>query len=68
MDENLLEAVKKRATLPLWPETGRLLGKGRNVTYAAARAGQIPVIPIGKRRGGVPTSWIRRVLGIEQAA
>jgi excisionase family DNA binding protein len=38
-----------RLTLDLWPDVGRALGLGRNSTFKAAKAGQIPAIRIGKR-------------------
>jgi hypothetical protein len=39
----------QRLTLNLWPDVGRALGIGRNATFKAAKAGQIPTIKIGKR-------------------
>jgi excisionase family DNA binding protein len=39
----------ERLTLDLWPEVGRALGLGRNSTFKAAKAGEIPVVKIGKR-------------------
>jgi hypothetical protein len=38
-----------RLTLNLWPDVGRALGLGRNSTFKAAKAGQIPVLKIGNR-------------------
>jgi len=38
-----------RLTLNLWPDVGRALGLGRNSTFKAAKAGQIPVLKLGKR-------------------
>ena len=38
-----------RITLDLWPDVGRALGLGRNSTFRAAKAGQIPTLRIGKR-------------------
>jgi hypothetical protein len=42
--------VIEPATVPLWPDAGRLLGLGRNATYEAAARGEIPIVPIGKRK------------------
>jgi excisionase family DNA binding protein len=39
----------ERITLDLWPDVGRALGLGRNTTFKAAKAGQIPTLRIGKR-------------------
>jgi len=47
---NARETVKaERRTYNLWPETGRILGLGKNATYAAAERGEIPTIKIGGR-------------------
>lgn len=51
----------ERQTLNLWPETGKVLGLGRNSTFTAARLGQIPTIRIGKRLL-VPRAALERLL------
>ena len=55
-----------RPTLPLWPDTGRLLGLSRQPTYDAARRGEIPTIRIG-RKLLVPTAALRRMLLVDPA-
>ncbi|MCL4853141.1 MAG: helix-turn-helix domain-containing protein [Bryobacteraceae bacterium] len=57
--ENILNI--KRATLDLWPDTGQILGLGRNATYDAAARGEIPTIRIG-RRLLVPRAALDRML------
>ena len=47
-------------------ETGRLLGIGRNQAYAAAKAGEIPTIRVGKRLL-VPKAALDRLLAGEAA-
>jgi hypothetical protein len=45
-----LEEIRGRATIPLWPDAGRLLDLSKNSTYKAARAGEIPgVLRFGRR-------------------
>jgi excisionase family DNA binding protein len=44
-------------------EAARKLGIGRNSCYDAARAGQIPIIKIGKRML-VPKAELDRLLGL----
>ena len=51
----------KRQTLNLWPEAGKVLGLGRNSTYAAAQRGDLRIIRIG-RRLLVPIAEIDRLL------
>ncbi|WP_220793063.1 helix-turn-helix domain-containing protein [Nocardioides stalactiti] len=51
-------------TRVLWPDTGRALGLGRSATYAAASAGEIPTIRIG-RKILVPVPALLRLLGDE---
>lgn len=50
--------------IPLWPDTGQILGLGRAATYASAKRGEIPTLPLsGKLR--VPTAALRRMLGLD---
>lgn len=44
---------------------GRLLGVSQNVAYEAAKAGQIPTIPVG-RRLLVPTAKLLELLGVSE--
>ena len=43
-------------------EAGRLLGYSRDTAYAAARAGVLPTICIGKRKRRVPTHRLLELL------
>jgi hypothetical protein len=56
--------LKEKAVLPLWPETGQVLGLRRGATYAAAKAGHIKVIRLG-RLLRVPTAWLRAKLDLK---
>jgi hypothetical protein len=53
--------LNDNVSLPLWPETGKVLGLRRGATYAAARSGEIKTIRFG-RLLKVPTAWLRRKL------
>jgi hypothetical protein len=46
------------------PDAGEILGLSRASAYQAARRGEIPTIPIGRRRV-VPTARLRRMLGLD---
>jgi len=48
-------------TIPVWPDTGKLLGLGRNATYDAIARGEIPVLRFG-RRIVVPKKALERLL------
>lgn len=52
----------ERQTLNLWPDTGKILGLGRNSTFEAAKRGDIPTIRIGGRIL-VPKQSLDRLLG-----
>lgn len=43
------EKVVEPLVVSAWPDTGKLLGLGRNAVYAAIARGEIPSIRIGKR-------------------
>lgn len=55
---------QERPTLPIWPDTGQLLGLCKASTYAAAASGEIPTIRVG-RRLLVPTAALRRMLQMD---
>ena len=52
----------ERLTQPLWPDTGKQLGLGRNATYDAAARGEIPgLITIGRKKLVVKEVFLRRL-------
>jgi excisionase family DNA binding protein len=55
---------REHPTLPIWPDTGQLLGLSRQSTYDAAHRGEIPTIRIG-RRILVPTAALARLLAVD---
>jgi hypothetical protein len=56
--------IMTKLTVPLWPDAGMALGLSRSLTYAGAREGEIRTITVGRRKP-VPTSWLRKKLGLE---
>ena len=56
----------ERQTLNLWPDTGRILGIGRNAVYAAAERGDIPTIRIGGRLLVLKAALDRMLAGGDQ--
>jgi hypothetical protein len=54
-------------TLPVWPDTGRVLGLGRSSTYEAVKRGEIPTLKFGARLV-VPTARLRQMLGLDTKA
>jgi hypothetical protein len=61
--DDVNKLLKEKAVLPLWPETGAVLGLCRAATYAAAQRGEIKTIRIG-RLLRCPTGWLRQKLDI----
>ncbi len=59
--------LNEHATLPLWPQTGQVLGLTRGQTYRCAESGDIEVLKFGKLLR-VRTMWLREHLGIQANA
>jgi excisionase family DNA binding protein len=57
--------LTEHAVLPLWPETGRLLGLGRSSVYRLAEDGTIKTVQFGRLKK-VPTAWLRQKLDIDE--
>ena len=55
-------ALQEKATIPLWPDCGEMLGLSRNATYRAAHRGEIPILRFGSRMV-VPVPALIAVLG-----
>lgn len=51
-------------TVDLWPTSGQALGLSRNLTYQAARIGDIPTVRFGSRIR-VPTAALRKLLQLD---
>ena len=66
-DLEIEQAIRGRLTVPLWPVAGRALGLERGATYAAAAEGKIATLDVSRKKS-VPTSWLRRKLGIDGEA
>jgi hypothetical protein len=64
MDE-IRKLLNENAVLPLWPQTGRVLGLRRGATYAAAQSGEIRTVRFG-RLLKVPTPWLKAKLGLNE--
>jgi hypothetical protein len=65
--DQIRKLLNENAALPLWPETGKVLGLRRGATYAAAQSGDIKTIRFG-RLLKVPTAWLRQKLDITEPA
>ena len=63
--DEVKELLDSRALLPLWPETGSILGLCRNTTYEAAARGDIKTVRFGRLKR-VPTAWLRQKLGLDE--
>jgi hypothetical protein len=65
--DDITRLLNENLVLPLWPEAGKALGLRRGATYAAARNGDIKVLPFGRLKK-VPTSWLKAKLGLNEPA
>ena len=63
--EELRKLCDENVTVRVWPEAGQALGLKRNKAYEAARAGKIQTIPLGTNMRRVPTTWLRKVTGLD---
>jgi hypothetical protein len=63
MSTNLQQLLRDELTVSI-PDAGRILGFGRDTSFAAARAGKIKTIRLGNKMR-VPTAWLRRQLELE---
>jgi len=61
--EEILEEIRRKPTVRVWPHAGRALGFGRGAIYAAAARNEIDVIRIGRSVRAVSAS-LRKRLGI----
>jgi len=43
------------------PAAGKLIGLGKNASYDAAKAGQIPVMEFGKQRIVPRLEWLKKI-------
>jgi excisionase family DNA binding protein len=59
--------LNDNAVLPLWPDTGKILGLSRGGVYRLAEAGDIRTIRLGRLKR-VPTAWLRQKLGWDEPA
>jgi hypothetical protein len=64
---DIRKLLTENAVLPLWPETGQLLGLSRSSTYKGAEDGTIKTVSFGRLKK-VPTAWLRRKLEIDGPA
>lgn len=67
MDDKFRKELDTQLLVPLWPNAGKLIGKGRNSTYRAAQRGDIPTVMIGGARR-VRVTWLREIAGLPPLA
>lgn len=63
-DKQLRQAIMTRLTVPLWPHAGKALGISRSTAYARARTGDIVTLGGPGQKQPVPTSFLRKKLGL----
>jgi hypothetical protein len=60
----IMKLLDENVVLPVWPETGMILGLGRGSAYEAAKSGEIKTIQFGRLKR-VPTAWLKAQLGLD---
>jgi hypothetical protein len=65
--EEILQDIKTRPTVPLWPHAAWAYGRGRGAIYEDARAGRVETVELGRSRPAL-TAPLRRRLGIDAAS
>jgi hypothetical protein len=63
----IIEDIRTKPTVPIWPHLGAALNLSRGAAYAAAKRGDIETIRIGKLVRAV-SAPLRKRLGIEEVA
>ena len=63
----VIEEIRTKPVVPLWPHAAMALGVCRAAIYAAASRNEIEVIRVGRSIRAVSAS-LRKRLGIERAA
>ncbi len=67
MDLNkILEDIKTKPTVPVWPHAGKALGLTKGSTYAAVHRNEIEVLKFGRLIKAV-SAPLRKQLGLEAA-
>ncbi len=59
-----VETLAGKLVVPVWPDTGKVLGLSKDSAYGAVSRGEIPSIRIG-RRLLVPVPALLRLLGAD---
>jgi hypothetical protein len=63
--DQILEEIRRKPTVKVWPTAGRALGMGRGSAYAAAARNEIDVIRFGRSVRAVSAS-LRQRLGLDK--
>ena len=65
--KEVLEDIRTKAVVPLWPHVGMALNMSRGSIYAAANRNEIEVIRIGRSIKAI-TAPLRKRLGLDGSA
>lgn len=64
--DQILDDIRKKPVVPIWPHVAIALGLSRCGAYDAAKRGDFEIIRVGRLKKAV-TAPLRRKLGIEAA-
>ena len=62
--QEILDDIRTKPTVPLWPHVGKALGVSRGKFYAAVHRNEIQIIKLGRQFRAI-TAPLRKRLGLE---
>lgn len=65
--KEIVDEIRTKPTVPIWPHAGMAIGSSRNATYDMVKRGEIDVVRVGRKIRAVSAS-LRRKLQLEETA
>jgi hypothetical protein len=66
--KQILDDIRQRPTVPIWPHYGKALGVSRAQAFENARSGRVETVAVGVRNKRVVSAWLRKILQLDGAA
>lgn len=62
--DEIIQEIRTKPTVPVWPHAGRAQGLTKSATYRALQRGEIEVLKFGQRYKAISAA-LRKRLGLE---